>query len=692
MKTTTRNLILLLLGVILICIIPIIVYKTSSVPKLRETFVSLAPDFLTQDYKLHGIDKCDVLNDQSLEAQSFLGTLRLRKWKPTRQPGSIDNAEDSKFSYCYYYNDSDPSKIIYKGDQTGDLVQDNRKLSPISDPLSAAASHSCSKNDSDIFRDAPFIADAFRDASPEMTLHPSLSYDKCVLKIDKTKITPSALSEFWSKAAGPNITCAALYNAFMKEQRLMQERLEAIIKESNDVKSMYEAIMAQEQAYRQANNVSPPSLTWQQIKNDLETCRATNNMLIETIRNEQTILDEANAYMLKYVDESTNSYNTTLRALDDVDRDIASIQGRIQGLTDQRTFYTNEVNRITQQLSMAETQLASCSKTRSDLDANLLQLNKRLQETQADLSQLERTMAALTTQREDLQKQVAQRQANIAQMQAIYADRERPYQQCLASIPQAEENANTWFARMKDVTSQYDYCVQQRAPIIAEIEQLQKEIDILNVEIEEIKKHCMRAESDILIQGIDAAKIHSQNMAQTSQVNCEFKKRLTTESTILDEEISSLNSQVLRASGNQKASCTEIKAKCPCPTVKIYRDCRPPFKDLKAEYGPGEYNGVIGKDSVSGIQFTNLYRKLITMTLHSGENFSGDSILLSGADIPCLDVFNWNDRANSFKIQVHTNENEVSKLVEEDKERRRKEEEALRKKQESLYKGKPTYY
>lgn len=122
------------------------------------------------------MESCKSLIDPSLTgnaniiARQYLDANRIKQWKPLNPDAVANKNTNSNITYCYFNND------------LGNDLKDY-----------AMSARDCNKGEG-IFN-IPFITDVFEDATLDKTMtHP---VNKCVIKIDKSKISTDGLTTFW---------------------------------------------------------------------------------------------------------------------------------------------------------------------------------------------------------------------------------------------------------------------------------------------------------------------------------------------------------------------------------------------------------------------------------------------------------------------------------------------------------------
>ena len=168
--------IVIILCIITLCSVIVYLFWPISSKASKENF-TMSPDLINA----LDIGKCSSLMSSTLPtltqvtADSYINTGRLKAWKhnpsKSQQPSSSDNAK-----YCYFNNDFSNNEKDY--------FMENKK---------------CNKNDI-AFTNIPFIDDVFPDSSGQNTT--TTTPQKCVLKIDSTKVTDDSLVQFWSSVQG----------------------------------------------------------------------------------------------------------------------------------------------------------------------------------------------------------------------------------------------------------------------------------------------------------------------------------------------------------------------------------------------------------------------------------------------------------------------------------------------------------
>lgn len=123
------------------------------------------------------MEPCHALHDPNLTgnanviSKQYIDSSRIKEWKPA-DPNAIANRNlDPNIKYCYINNDAAAGVKDY-----------------------AMAARSCSKTEP-IFS-VPFISEVFEDANIDKTM--TYPINKCVLAIDKSKVSTERLTQFWN--------------------------------------------------------------------------------------------------------------------------------------------------------------------------------------------------------------------------------------------------------------------------------------------------------------------------------------------------------------------------------------------------------------------------------------------------------------------------------------------------------------
>ena len=168
----------------------------------------------TSMYNKAGIEPCNILDNNTLTSGLYLGSLRFRKEKP----GEPDRTQ------CYYFTDRDPKKTILQEEIPG------RNLPPIADPLSA---YPCSKTDNPLLQNISFITGTKEINTHDATLQPGISYNRCILDIDKSKATPQEINKFWApldvtNSSPQSLPCAAALASLQKETDMYNSKIDQV--------------------------------------------------------------------------------------------------------------------------------------------------------------------------------------------------------------------------------------------------------------------------------------------------------------------------------------------------------------------------------------------------------------------------------------------------------------------------------
>lgn len=564
-----------IIGIICLAIITLLflVTKTnlmSSTPSCKlpsfatEFFTpTLTPDTQTTAYTTHGIEKCQSLDDQRQGpgTRAFVDTLRIQKWKPIEAPQN----QDPNIEYCAFYTDADASRII--------LEQQNpeqAKLAPIKDPI-AATHTTCSPSALGV-EASPLVLDAFPDKSPTLTLNSQLAYDKCVLKLDKTKANPQNVQDFFSKLTqnDPSPGCSGLLQTLQSEQDKYKERIAQLARDIAQTRSQITSLEAQEVAFRQSQNI-PPTTSYTDIQRQLQSCAQDTNDLTTSFNNASSAYKASHDNMTAYTTQQQAALNSIRAAQQTTTQDIRTLLSRIQSLQDVKATLESQVISLSQQLQQLAANNEACQRTLAAETARANTLQTDLAQRLAQLETLALNLQRAQAQEQELRANIAKRQAEVADIETKLADVTRKLQECAQNLPFIRTQAEQWRQRYETAKRAYDACVVAKAPITAQVEAQETRTKALYAEIDDIKKRCRVTESTYYNTDIQTTRILAERTLETVQEQCKAVSNMREKKTQLVQEIAQIQEQQIQAqrSKQQAPDCQRVRQVC-CPPVKHF--------------------------------------------------------------------------------------------------------------------------
>ena len=343
----------------------------------------------------------------------------------------------------------------------------------------------------------------------------------------------------------------------------MKERIANIDREIAGVRANTTSVLNAQAAYQRTNAMNT-SWTWQDVKSMLEACKMQNIGLQNNITTENAIYTQSNANMHKYIEDTTQAYNSTRRVTQDVTADIKVISGRIQGLREQQNYYQKEVSRLNALLQTFKNKLNGCSKVRSAMETRLAQLKNDQSIIKSAIASNEKELASKQAYLTELRIAIKALYESYDERAKEFVVTKEAYQNCMNRSQFSRDNMLYWKERAESIKAQYDKCYVDRAAIIGDVERFKRMVDAVSLDIEELKKHCMRAESQILLEHISASKIRADNLYYNAKNRCEGNSGPAQELAELDQELQSLDAQIVARRNELQTpfTCGEIKNVC----------------------------------------------------------------------------------------------------------------------------------
>ena len=302
---------LLLLLIFILSIVFYFKMKTSN----AEHFSQLTDSAKQRLDTTFGQGKCDILKSSSLStltqvtADSYLDSGRLKSLKSTRPVSNSDS-----LSTCYINND------ISKNEQ--DYFMSGR---------------SCSKSD---FQNIPFIKDVYADNTAQTTT--TTTPNKCVFKIDPSKVDDKNLTDFWNGVRQSE--CIQMNRYVIDANQHLRDKYDSVTKTVDTLRSnvdnQVKNLEKQQQAIALSNGIIDG------LRNNLNTSNAVLKTLVSDIGTLQNDIYQYScncAYTTANVSEELNScqvsrtsikekYDPVSTTLSNLKTDMASFQIRFDGL------------------------------------------------------------------------------------------------------------------------------------------------------------------------------------------------------------------------------------------------------------------------------------------------------------------------------------------------------------------------
>lgn len=177
----------------------------------KETYVDIDDNAATALNNAFGEQPCSFLKPNELSgnalliASSYVDANRIKKWNP-----SADTPlKKPNFDYCYINDDSSNDNIDY-----------------------IMSGKSCSKS-TDMFKSSDFITGVFSDNKPDKSR--KFPIQKCVIEIDRSKLTTESLATFWNGVA--KTECTQLNEPLRQENIKLTSELDQYYKMNVDLEA-----------------------------------------------------------------------------------------------------------------------------------------------------------------------------------------------------------------------------------------------------------------------------------------------------------------------------------------------------------------------------------------------------------------------------------------------------------------------
>lgn len=417
-------------------------------------------------YSKAGIEPCTILDNQTLTSQMYLGSLRFRKEKPGEQGKS----------QCYYFTDRDPKKTILQGE-----IPD-RNLPPVADPLSA---YPCDKDVNPLFKDVNFITGAKEVSTPDATLQPGITYNRCVIDIDQSKVTPQEVSKFWAPLDITNpslqsLPCAAALATLQTETDAYKSRISQIQGEVSDYNAKLSQLASSSNEFRRTMRIGNKNP--RQVGADAEQCETRTKSLTNQLAG------------------ASNTYNTSINA---INREIQSSYALIDTYTSNIDDFKKDITMINSQSSPVSSTVGANQRLSQKLNNQFTNLSQENDDCGKKLLQEMQTLTTRRGQEVDIRNQrdrLLQDRANAQEALAVLksintqlkadatatAERAKKAREqsntCNRNLQSATKEAQDWVDELAKIKTALAACQSALAPyqsqvllLTSKVEQLQKE-------------------------------------------------------------------------------------------------------------------------------------------------------------------------------------------------------------------------
>jgi chromosome segregation ATPase len=539
----------IILLILCISLVACYVYTAPTVEKFVAFGFKSAP--ATSMYEKAGIEPCSILDNQTLTSQMYLGSLRFRKEKP---------AEAGK-TQCYYFTDRDPAKTILQEEIPG------RNLPPVADPLSA---YSCSKKDNPIFQNVSFITGAKEVDTPDATLHPGISYKRCVINIDQSKVTPQEVSKFWAPLDVTNVSpqslpCAATLASLQAETDMYNNRINQIQGEVSNLNTQISQLSSASNAFRR--NFGIGNQTPGQLTTAASTCESRTKTLSGQLATSSNDYTNAVNAINREMQSSYALIDTYNSSINDIKRDIRSIQS--QRAPVQRTVRFNE--NLNNELS----------RTYADLSQRNDDCGQKVLQGMQTLTTLRGQEVNIRNQRDRLLQDRANAREALKALKSINAElktedtttagrAEKAVSQaaaCNRDLESATKEAQYWLDELEKVKAQLTACQNRLAPYQSQVSILTRKVEQLQGENPDLATDNNNLRN--LIQ--DAAYKFAQIQTNTNNVNAQIANDACQRTTDLNMMALQIEASLVPYTKPRERvfllpPCQDVIQNCPCPT------------------------------------------------------------------------------------------------------------------------------
>lgn len=374
-------------------------------------------------------EPCNILYDQTLDnkqfvtATGFVPSMRIKKYKPAKpeQYGLTDGS-----TMCYIDRDADNSKI--------DVLFKNDSLS-------------CKKTDTIFGSD--FITDVFEDNKPDRSQN--FPFNKCVFKIDDSKVNIDKLNTFWEKMG--KAECDALFADLRKENKSLEADIAKLLADytelvdkfkkaqidSNgknvtikDMSSERDELLEKKQFITiNLNNLKSDydktKKKLEQTEEDYKKVVNDYNLKVRTTFDNQKKLDDSYAILKTSFDDLKRSYKQ-------LQQEYSVLKTAYDTLYDQYQTLKTQNNTLKANLQNKEDEYKT---KKGAYDLCQYQLNQCLQSTQTGVNDLKyriidckTDIKRKTIERDNLQKEKADWDAKLIQARSEEQKSKSAYESC----------------------------------------------------------------------------------------------------------------------------------------------------------------------------------------------------------------------------------------------------------------------
>lgn len=496
--------------------------------------VTLDNNYNKQLYQTNGIKKCTVLNvKDSAIASNYIDNLRIRTWQPAQSNPLYTQYDKDKntHDYCYYFVDSNNF-----------IPSDNTKdpLAPLQDPLATISN--CSRN-SGLFKDTPFIDDVFLDSNYDVTN--TLPYDKCVIKINKQKATPSNLTRFWEDNFKSNDAfCQGFVKTVNHEVNRYKTMIGDLVNKVTPYRRRHQSISVLDQkiATVAQSNVQLQGKTIPKKEKELYSLQKHINKENDKLTNQiksytSDVFDKYGILVTKnsYYNESSNN----LLVLDESHT----------AFKDAFTYSNQLKMKCDKELQGATKQFDGLAKIHTDLRTSYNVVYDELSQCNKEVF----TINSNISRAQVLQKELLETHSNVSKELNECQLRRKP-------LPPEE-------SYLKDALNQHYNaflsCEKERAQVSADVGQVERQNKAIQDEIDDIKKRCRNQKVSYDMIQVDVDRAAAQNLVTNQQRACETAQSLRKRKMEIIDDIANLQMQYAKVVGQNK-SCKRQTEICGC--------------------------------------------------------------------------------------------------------------------------------
>lgn len=287
---------------------------------------------LHQDHDILGLQKCGILHKDEIVssaksiADHYLKTNRLKQWNPSQ---SDRKSTDPKYEYCYMNFDINNNLKDYT------ITKDN-----------------CSISNIDF--NYPFIKDIFQDNNYESAY--KSPFNKCVFKIDKSRITNEDLQNFWHNIGSNECLHVnkLIYEVYDKAVLNLKQCEESFKVYSESNVFLKNRIHEYSNLIKHANNlISECESDRKKVKCDIVTTKTKRDSVLRSIQSHELDCKQNEVmYTNNFIICSSNinflhiDYNNILKSNSELQTKVNAMQYSNAELEKQNDYYKKEIDTL----------------------------------------------------------------------------------------------------------------------------------------------------------------------------------------------------------------------------------------------------------------------------------------------------------------------------------------------------------